>query len=331
MPGGHRALSGRRRVCTRVSGRRARWRHLRLQSRPEAHRLPDEAAMEELRVEVDYHRKLSGHKNIVRFIDSSTAMLRDGSFEVLILMDYCEGGHLVDYLNTKLDTRLNEDEVLRIFSDACEAVAHMHSFNPPIAHRDIKIENVLISSSGVCKLCDFGSCTTRVVPGGVSLGVQDIRRLEDEISKFTTLQYRAPEMCDLYQKKGLNEKVDTWALGILLYKLCYFTTPFEDGGKLAILNVRYTPPSYPQYSPKLMALISALLEGDITKRFNVFQAYAAVCEMRRIPYNLKMVKAHDIGAARVLIANLFTVDSRQRHQSQTLPRLMKLHRVPWGP
>ena len=38
----------------------------------------------------------------------------------------------------------------------------MHSQNPPIAHRDIKIENVLYSN-GKYKLCDFGSCSTSIV------------------------------------------------------------------------------------------------------------------------------------------------------------------------
>lgn len=54
------------------------------------------------------------------------------------------------------------------------------------------------------------------------MGLNDIRNMEEEIAKLTTLQYRAPEMCDLYQKRGLDEKVDIWALGVLLYKLCYY-------------------------------------------------------------------------------------------------------------
>ncbi|KAJ3361831.1 Ark1/Prk1 protein kinase Ppk29, partial [Kappamyces sp. JEL0680] len=76
--------------------------------------------------------------------------------------------------------------------------------------------------NGRFKLCDFGSCTTVITPADSFLAIQEIRKLEDEIAKFTTLQYRAPEMCDLYSKRGLNEKVDIWALGVLLYKLCYY-------------------------------------------------------------------------------------------------------------
>nr|KAJ3419332.1 hypothetical protein HK105_007080 [Polyrhizophydium stewartii] len=248
---------------------------------------PEESDLDEQRIEADVHRRVSGHKNIVRFIDSSITPLRTGGYEILILMEYCEGGHLVDFLNTRLESRLSEDEILRVFSDVCEAVVHMHEMQPAHIHRDIKIENVLIAGNGTCKLCDFGSCTTRVVPANAQLTSQDIRRLEDEISKFTTLQYRAPEMCDLYQKRGLCEKVDTWAMGILLFKLCYFTTPFEDGGKLAILNARYNLPSFPVYSQRLKSLINSLLEVDVPKRFNIFQAYAVVCELRGVTYNLK--------------------------------------------
>lgn len=46
-----------------------------------------------------------------------------------------------------------------------------------------------------------------------------------------------------------------WALGVLLYKLCYYTTPFEEHGTLAIVNAKYTFPQYPVYSPRMQHLI----------------------------------------------------------------------------
>lgn len=53
--------------------------------------------------------------------------------------------------------------------------------------------------------------------------------------------------------------VDVWALGVLLYKLCYYTTPFEEHGTLAIVNAKYSFPQYPVYSPRIQHLIGKLL------------------------------------------------------------------------
>ncbi|KAI9201799.1 serine/threonine-protein kinase ppk30 [Polychytrium aggregatum] len=215
----------------------------------------DESTLAEFQKEVDFMKKLNGHRNIVQFAGACSHPLKHGGYEMLILMEYCPGGRLVDYLNARLPRRLNEMEVLTIFSDICEGVAYMHMQSPVIVHRDLKVENVLVSKSGTYKLCDFGSATTQLVPPGAQLKAQEIQKLEDEISKFTTLQYRSPEMCDLYQKRGLTEKLDIWALGVLLYKLCYYTTPFEDSGKMAIINVRYSFPTTPVYSPAIQKLI----------------------------------------------------------------------------
>lgn len=68
------------------------------------------------------------------------------------------------------------------------------------------------------KLCDFGSTTAQIFLGG---SAQEINLMSEEISRLTTPQYRAPEMVDLYSKGGIGVGVDVWALGCLLYKLCW--------------------------------------------------------------------------------------------------------------
>lgn len=61
--------------------------------------------------------------------------------EVYIMMEFCTGEELVGKLNRLVERRqlLSESEVLRIFSDICEGVAHLHNQNPPITHRDLKV------------------------------------------------------------------------------------------------------------------------------------------------------------------------------------------------
>ena len=172
---------------------------------------------------------------------------------------------------------LTEPEVLRTFSDICEAVAQLHIKDPPISHRDLKLENLLLhAESGGYKLCDFGSC--RVGPLRVS-SKPEMLQAEEEIQKFTTPAYRAPEMVDLYSGHAINEKVDIWvrllcllhmplaiafiasshqALGCVLYKLCFRVTPFDDGeSPLQILNVQYTVPPGHAFSNGIIQLIGA--------------------------------------------------------------------------
>lgn len=156
-------------------------------------------------------------------------------------------------MNRRLRERLTESEILQIFVDVCEGVAAMHNLRPSLLHRDLKVENILQASATSYKLCDFGSAIP-VSPRSPQT-TQEIRALEADLNKHTTLQYRAPEMVDVFLRRPVDEKSDVWALGVLLYKLCYYTTPFEEHGVLAILNVQYKFPPYPIYSQQLNELI----------------------------------------------------------------------------
>jgi serine/threonine protein kinase len=51
-------------------------------------------------------------------------------------MEFCNGGGLIDFMNTRLQQRLTEPEILKIFSDVAEGVACMHYLKPPLLHRD---------------------------------------------------------------------------------------------------------------------------------------------------------------------------------------------------
>jgi len=220
--------------------------------------VPDKDTLANVRKEVETMMKLRGHKHIVRYIDSHASQLKGGGYEVFVLMEYCSGGTLIDFMNTRLYNRLNETEILHILSDITEGVAAMHYLDPPLLHRDLKIENVLIShpseSETVYKVCDFGSAATRQPAATNST---EARRILDDIQRHTTMQYRSPEMIDVYRKREINEKSDIWALGVLLYKLCYYTTPFETRGQTAILNAEFTlPTQQPDHDRQIKEMIS---------------------------------------------------------------------------
>jgi serine/threonine protein kinase len=55
--------------------------------------------------------------------------------------------------------------------------------------------------------------------------------------------YRPPEMTDIYQRYKVDEKVDIWMLGCVLYTMCFYVHPFQDASKLAIVQASFKIPS----------------------------------------------------------------------------------------
>ncbi|XP_017395530.1 BMP-2-inducible protein kinase isoform X2 [Cebus imitator] len=216
--------------------------------------------------EITIMKELSGHKNIVGYLDCAVNSISDNVWEVLILMEYCRAGQVVNQMNKKLQTGFTEPEVLQIFCDTCEAVARLHQCKTPIIHRDLKVENILLNDGGNYVLCDFGSATNKFLnpqKDGVNI-------VEDEIKKYTTLSYRAPEMINLYGGKPITTKADIWALGCLLYKLCFFTLPFGES-QVAICDGSFTIPDNSRYSHNIHCLIRFMLEPDPEHRPDIFQ------------------------------------------------------------
>lgn len=131
--------------------------------------------------------------------------------------------------------------MLKIMYQAAKALAHLHSQN--INHRDIKVENFLIGTDGLLKLCDFGSATLEFHAPDITWTTAQRNNLEELLQKYTTPMYRAPEQLDTWNNFPIGVKTDVWALGCILFCMCYKKHPFEDGAKLRIINGNYTIPS----------------------------------------------------------------------------------------
>ncbi|KAG9456693.1 hypothetical protein H6P81_001201 [Aristolochia fimbriata] len=233
----------------------------------------DEESLDLVMKEVSVMKSLMGHPNVVTLY--SHAIFDMGrTKEALLLMEFCEKS-LVTVLEGRGTGYFEEKQILSIFRDVCNAVFALHSQSPPVAHRDLKAENVLLGPEGAWKLCDFGSTSTnhKRFDRPEEMGIE-----EDNIRKYTTPAYRAPEMWDLFRKEVISEKVDIWALGCLLYRICYFKSAFDGESKLQILNGNYRIPELPKYGPTLTNLICDMLEASPDNRPDITQVWFRVNE-----------------------------------------------------
>ncbi|KIK66664.1 hypothetical protein GYMLUDRAFT_157468 [Collybiopsis luxurians FD-317 M1] len=143
----------------------------------------------------------------------------------------------------------------------------------PYAHRDIKPGNVMISDEGRPILMDFGSAMRariKIENRNQALYQQDIA------AEQSTMAYRAPELFDVKTGIDLDEKVDIWSLGCLLFAMLYSHSPFENtqtteqGGSIAmaVLNAQYKHPQAVsgRYSAGLREMVDKMLRVDPKER-----------------------------------------------------------------
>ncbi|MCO5576967.1 hypothetical protein L7F22_030788 [Adiantum nelumboides] len=231
----------------------------------------DSESLDLVRKEVMALKAFRGHPNIIT-LEAQSMYDMNGTKECFLSMEYCEKT-MVDVLDNRGAGHYEEKQLLLMFRDVCNAVYAMHCQTPPVAHRDLKAENLLLGSDGQWKLCDFGSISTnhRRFEKAADMGLE-----EDIIRKHTTPAYRAPEMWDLYRRDIICEKVDIWALGCLLYRMAYFKNAFDGESKLQILNGNFRLPELPNYSSTVTGLIKDMLNLSPEDRPTAMQVWQRV-------------------------------------------------------
>lgn len=124
-------------------------------------------------------------------------------------MEVCGGGDLLTYVRKR--RRIKEDVACHIFRQIVEGLMYCHSRK--ILHRDIKLDNILLTSQGTVKICDFG----------VSKLIN--RPREAMYEQCGTPAYIAPEV---FENKGYQSfQSDVWSAGVVLYAMLYGTVPFK--------------------------------------------------------------------------------------------------------
>lgn len=194
-----------------------------------------------------------------------------------ISMEFMDGGCLTDILENykTLQRHMSEGEIAFVLREVLKGLRFMHGMKR--LHRDIKSDNVLITSKGEIKLADFGFCA----------------ELTEERTKRTTCvgtpYWMAPE---LIRQHEYDYKVDLWSVGILAIECAEWEPPYMDEKPLrAMFLITAQPPpklSNPsKWSPQLNDFVSQCLALDPAKRASASQLLAH-------PFLRKAIEAPDV-------------------------------------
>eukprot|EP00891_Asterochloris_glomerata_P009358 jgi/Astpho2/9358/e_gw1.00142.26.1_t len=205
---------------------------------------------------------------------------------VYMLFPLYEDGSLMDLVSRQHAQRqhLPAQDILQIFLQVCQGVQAMHRARPPLAHRDIKPHNILLQQlhkASLAMLMDFGSA--RSAPVEIQNRTEALT-LQEDAEAHCTAPYKAPELYDVPSQCTIDQRIDIWSLGCVLYFMMYGVSPFERatveaGGSLAlaVINNNITYPSSDPYTAPLRSLIEFCLVSDHTARPHI-DALIQQCE-----------------------------------------------------
>ena len=136
------------------------------------------------------------------------------------------------------------------------AIGYLHSQG--IAHRDLKLENILIDADGYLKIIDYGLAKM--------IGQEEL-----SMSFCGTPEYLAPEMVN---RTGHDRNVDWWAIGVLIYEMLIGVTPFYNRNRnMLLMKIKNSKVIFPDrtrykidYTDEIVDLIVGLLAKDKSKR-----------------------------------------------------------------
>ncbi|KAM6178054.1 serine/threonine-protein kinase Nek3 [Rhynchocyon petersi] len=187
------------------------------------------------------------HPNIVAFQESFEA---DG--HLYIVMEYCDGGDLMQTIKRQKGKFFPEDKILNWFTQMCLGVNHIHKKR--VLHRDIKSKNIFLTQNGKLKLGDFGSACLLSNPMAFAC------------TYVGTPYYVPPE---IWENTPYNNKSDIWSLGCILYELCTLKHPFQaNSWKNLILKICQgsVHPLPSHYSYDLQGLIKQMFKRNPSHR-----------------------------------------------------------------
>ena len=202
--------------------------------------------------EIQILRKLN-HKNIAKLIEVIST-----EKQILIVQELIEGISLREYYNNEIRNQkgisIHKESIFKkIFYQIFSAMDYIHKKN--IAHRDIKLENILLKSNYEIKIIDFGF---------------GMLNPEKKLQKFFcgTPNYMPPEIAE--KKPYVGQLADMWSLGVLVYKIFCADFPFKGKDEKELYkSIKSGKFSYAKYTPEYAKkIIGSLIVLDPNKRIS---------------------------------------------------------------
>ncbi len=167
------------------------------------------------------------HPSIISIFHSGT--MPNGSR--FCVMDYVRGEPLDQYVRSKKPTL---EDVLRLFSVVCDAVQYAHQKG--VIHRDLKPTNIVIDTTGVPRVLDFGLAKPLAAPAERPISISQ------EI--VGTLPYMSPEQAG-GSSDEIDIRTDVYSLGVILYQLLTGQHPYPVEGRIpdVLRHISETPPT----------------------------------------------------------------------------------------
>ena len=213
----------------------------------------------EIKNEIDILKKLD-HPNIVKILEFYST-----EKAYYIITDYCSCGELYN----QIKHQYTENQLAVLFYQLFSGLCYLHANN--IVHRDLKLENILISEIERDKETNKNLFWIKIIDFGTA---KIFEKNKSEKAVVGSSYYIAPEVL----QKHYNEKCDTWSAGVILYMLIVGRAPFDGKDDDEIIeNI-----SKGEFNSKHRKLVSAsnevqdlvkkLLEVDPVRRLSAAQA-----------------------------------------------------------
>ncbi|EKF98472.1 serine/threonine protein kinase, putative,protein kinase, putative [Trypanosoma cruzi] len=205
------------------------------------------------------------HPNIINYVDS---FLLKKSDHLCIVMEFADSGDLSARIKKSYGVNFRESQVLDWIIQLVLSLSYVHQRR--ILHRDIKSQNVFLTSQNILKLGDFGIART-------------LSGTYDQARTFVgTPYYLSPE---LILERPYDHRSDVWALGVVIYELLALKHPFNatsmKGLMQRILKVQYDP--VPKlYTTELRNIVPRLLNREPAHRIKLEELLELPILQRRL-------------------------------------------------